>query len=227
MACESISIHAPRVGRDDDDGIMSYVREQFQSTRPVWGATKQKCKQSFPQGFQSTRPVWGATAEEEPVLSDPLFQSTRPVWGATRILELYGCTETPFQSTRPVWGATQLRCSNGRCQRHFNPRAPCGARRCSISRCRRRRNFNPRAPCGARPPRYFMREDGSVFQSTRPVWGATIGISVLGCFNFEISIHAPRVGRDPYGKVTFKLYIPFQSTRPVWGATIQNLGTSF
>ena len=33
--------------------------------------------------------------------------------------------------------------------------------------------FNPRAPCGARPRPLFIGDISSVFQSTRPVWGAT------------------------------------------------------
>ena len=34
-----ISIHAPRVGRDDVGGRQILHVFQFQSTRPVWGAT--------------------------------------------------------------------------------------------------------------------------------------------------------------------------------------------
>ena len=34
-----ISIHAPRMGRDDIRGAEAAHREKFQSTRPVWGAT--------------------------------------------------------------------------------------------------------------------------------------------------------------------------------------------
>ena len=81
---------------------------------------------------------------------------------------------------------------------------------------------------------------GCVFQSTRPVWGATpIGRATLA--SREISIHAPRMGRDkavvflaslydnfnpraPYGARPVGAYnsmfdFKFQSTRPVWGAT--------
>ena len=104
---------------------------------------------------------------------------------------------------------------------YFNPRAPCGARRCcdvtpatrdciSIHAPRVGRdhrnwyyisynyNFNPRAPCGARP--FFGQEMTAsfLFQSTRPVWGATLSVQGLGLFRC-ISIHAPRVGRDNHG----------------------------
>ena len=41
------------------------------------------------QQFQSTRPVWGATVlPQELVVRENRFQSTRPVWGATKILYL-------------------------------------------------------------------------------------------------------------------------------------------
>ena len=80
------------------------------------------------------------------------------------------------------------------------------------------RHFNPRAPCGARP--HDLTADGFtiLFQSTRPVRGATEAggnTLIMG----DISIHAPRAGRDNTiwrpGWYQFR----FQSTRPVRGAT--------
>ena len=57
-----------------------------------------------------------------------------------------------------------------------------------------------------------------LFQSTRPVWGATDrNVVTLSCV--PISIHAPRVGRDPFGISFTQKHMAFQSTRPVWGAT--------
>ena len=55
--------------------------------------------------------------------------------------------------------------------------------------------FNPRAPCGARPRDTLLPVAWSIFQSTRPVRGAT----------------SFRIGSDHRGS--------FQSTRPVRGAT--------
>ena len=82
------------------------------------------------------------------------------------------------------------------------------------SRCT---DFDPRARGGATDyaeQEHELRE----FQSTRPVWGATYyGTWMHMAVN--ISIHAPRVGRDVGRRLT-KIYIAgFQSTRPVWGAT--------
>ena len=56
-------------------------------------------------------------------------------------------------------------------------------------------NFNPRAPCGARRKGDGGRGCGDRFQSTRPVRGATPG-HPLRRSSHQISIHAPRAGRD-------------------------------
>ena len=79
----TVSIHAPRVGRDYHDVSQRGVYSTFQSTRPVWGATKKDPARAARMMFQSTRPVWGATREENKELWAEMFQSTRPVWGAT------------------------------------------------------------------------------------------------------------------------------------------------
>ena len=101
---------------------------------------------------------------------------------------------------------------------HFNPRAPCGARRAHLRNGYNQRYFNPRAPCGARLKIARALETTVEFQSTRPVWGATFEIwcEVTRTYQFQstrpvwgatgapdnispemdISIHAPRVGRD-------------------------------
>ena len=57
-----ISIHAPRVGRDVDNAEKGVADLGFQSTRPVWGATRVTDAATSTDIFQSTRPVWGATA---------------------------------------------------------------------------------------------------------------------------------------------------------------------
>ena len=60
---------------------------------------------------------------------------------------------------------------------------------------RRRNYFNPRAPCGARPFKQTTKMAWDKFQSTRPVRGATQLHRALADY-VDISIHAPRAGRD-------------------------------
>ena len=56
--------------------------------------------------------------------------------------------------------------------------------------------FNPRSPCGERHGDDCAALDGFQFQSTLPVWGATLVFRMTFRI-LAISIHAPRVGSDP------------------------------
>ena len=57
-----------------------------------------------------------------------------------------------------------------------------------------------------------------LFQSTRPVRGATRGFKSFDK-GYTISIHAPRAGRDALRRLSLQSKKEFQSTRPVRGAT--------
>ena len=58
-----ISIHAPHPGRDLARLVLDTDKEQFQSTRPIRGATyRPKTLFSVLKIFQSTRPIRGATS---------------------------------------------------------------------------------------------------------------------------------------------------------------------
>ncbi len=123
-----------------------------------------------------------------------------------------------FQSTRPARGATAGRGVFGFLTASFNPRAPRGARQ----HYKTEQHERPR------------------FQSTRPARGATV-VFVMSRKFPNVSIHAPRAGRDRSDRVPVRLprcFNPraprgarlnptsrkcnpdrFQSTRPARGAT--------
>ncbi|EGK58591.1 hypothetical protein HMPREF9081_1897 [Centipeda periodontii DSM 2778] len=100
--------------------------------------------------FQSTRPVRGATSAFSSAVIDRLFQSTRPVRGATHYKRRMKARAS-FQSTRPVRGATgQL--SRRRPPYRVSIHAPRAGRDTAAQRFALTVwGFNPRAPCGARP----------------------------------------------------------------------------
>ena len=77
-----------------------------------------------------------------------------------------------FQPTLPLRGATTS-CSTAQCGSCFNPRSPCGERRCSPSPPRGTARFNPRSPCGERRATEKKRENLGSFQPTLPLRGAT------------------------------------------------------
>ena len=60
---------------------------------------------------------------------------------------------------------------------------------------RRYQHFNPRAPCGARRNQRRRHAFTTLFQSTRPMRGATCVVRVCR-HTLHISIHAPHAGRD-------------------------------
>ena len=147
-----------------------------------------------------------------------------------------------FQSTRPARGATCAPTCTCRRLISFNPRAPHGARRPTLcasppAKC----GFNPRAPHGARPSFSSIDINSLPFQSTRPARGATL-VGAAALSGIDVSIHAPRTGRDgrwsgrsqqscrfnpraPHGARRPAACRPalrcrFQSTRPARGATL-------
>ena len=89
------------------------------------------------------------------------------------------CGYPQFQSTAPVWGpTTALKASQERVE-NFNPRPPCGGRPISFCRsCLLSPNFNPRPPCGGRQAGFVASVKPMGFQSTAPVWGPTVVVSV-------------------------------------------------
>ena len=85
------------------------------------------------------------------------------------------------------------------CQRLVSIHAPRAGRDTRLYQLKAEQDgFNPRAPCGARPESFEAAIVQAVFQSTRPVRGATFHL--CDNTNFPIvSIHAPHAGRDRIG----------------------------
>ena len=193
-----ISIHAPHTGRDKR-GLLSQVEAtEFQSTRPIRGATSAHSWQRY---------------------SAHLFQSTRPIRGATYCAEEYHHTESQFQSTRPIRGATNqflhagLEIAISIHAPHTGRDAEVGARHIS------RRYFNPRAPYGARPTRWCGTWTANGFQSTRPIRGATHTNADIA--EKLIRFQSTRPIRGATGRFVLGFFsTEFQSTRPIRGATI-------
>ena len=220
----------------------STIYRLFQSTRPVWGATRWTGWTRQCISFQSTRPVWGATACDIFYRTAGQDFNPRAPCGARLWAGVSNQIRRDISIHAPRVGRDVLCCS-GVCHPnlHFNPRAPCGARPRTVDRSPAPRYFNPRAPCGARrllcsraiPPRHFNPRApcgarravalnavwSSIFQSTRPVWGATIHKIRLSSFSAYFNPRAPCGARPAPGARKAGRARLFQSTRPVWGAT--------
>ena len=147
------------------------------------------------KAFQSTLPVWGATRRRGDAHGRGEISIHAPRVGSDSITRTRPRRLERFQSTLPVWGATIFKCHD------------CGRSTISIHAPRVGSddllatwvsgvcNFNPRSPCGERLRRSMVVICSGVFQSTLPVWGATVD-ECATAIAVGISIHAPRVGSD-------------------------------
>ena len=102
-----ISIHAPRVGRDPCQCNAHNAHNQFQSTRPVWGATTGRRTSCSTRRYFNPRAPCGARLHEVGKVSAAVKISIHaPRVGRDAVSDSLAELSNAFQSTRPVWGAT-------------------------------------------------------------------------------------------------------------------------
>ena len=126
----SISIHAPRVGSDLQTHVRFARSKVFQSTLPVWGATRTTAiTRMRPLNFNPRSPCGERPYGASGMRSRESNFNPRSPCGERLFGEKYFSIAQKFQSTLPVWGATSAIAETARSDRHFNPRSPCGERR--------------------------------------------------------------------------------------------------
>ena len=83
-------------------------------------------------------------------------------------------------------------------------------------------DFNPHSPCGERPLGTSSTEISiSGFQSTLPMWGATLSAATMRQSHWEFQSTLPMWGATRLIWQIRRSGI-FQSTLPMWGATAHN-----
>ena len=193
---------------------------QFQSTRPIRGATD-GFPGCIPRGLNfNPRAPYGARPTSTSRPTTRMYFNPRAPYGARlqdnkalmaaqpisihaphtgRDREYHHSREPRkrFQSTRPIRGATDAGREGLPRPNDFNPRAPYGARLIKHASYDGGEDFNPRAPYGAR-------------------------LAVVIDIHLAIANFNPRA---PYGarrfrwSYLFRVSLLFQSTRPIRGAT--------
>ena len=168
--------------------------------------------------FQSSRPVRGATIWLCPIVLHARYFNPRAPCGARHHICPSRTNTREFQSSRPVRGATLLDSPAALVFLYFNPRAPCGARQHRPGASSPLpADFNPRAPCGARRVRRRLCRYTAGFQSARPVRGATM---VVPARQQGIEFQSARPVRGATFALAYRAQCEkFQSARPVRGAT--------
>ena len=189
----------------------------FQSTLPVWGATRGGTRPGCSVGYFNPRSPCGERpgGAPGPVVPSAIsihaprvgsdLDGRGPAWqtgdfnprspcGERR--HGGGCLGSPGHfNPRSPCGERHLRDTVKTLIKNFNPRSPCGERLCTWIPTTFLSHFNPRSPCGERLSQTTDRHSDFTFQSTLPVWGATKEHPAYH-HDSQISIHAPRVGSD-------------------------------
>ena len=170
-----------------------------------------------PRAPCGARPLWALRRG-----AVELFQPTRPLRGATGA-EAGLPKPTVISTHAPLAGRDILIPFCYLAQRHFNPRAPCGARPRPPRCAPRRSHFNPRAPCGARPTYHIHAHSTQTFQPTRPLRGATKRVFGVHRDAIHFNPRAPCGARHKHYS-NHAVSDTFQPTRPLRGATCGAVG---
>ena len=147
-ACNGISIHSPRMGRDTGHKP-HFWPNIFQSTLPAWGETRWYPCTPTTSIFQSTLPAWGETKRSPPCPRPAEFQSTLPAWGETEKVMTWWLQGQNFNPLSPH-GERRHAVSYCTSHRDFNPLSPHGERLLRAAACKPRPDFNPLSPHGER-----------------------------------------------------------------------------
>ena len=164
---------------------------KFQSTLSLRRATRERSHRGRTSEFQSTLSLRRATlrghlpAKWHQISIHALLAES----DAVPPLEVTG--KLQFQSTLSLRRATQTHrnWASGSC--YFNPRSPCGERRCPGAvalRCTC--DFNPRSPCGERRPTTPWFHCGASNFNPRSPCGERPGLAFHAAQLAQISIHA-------------------------------------
>ena len=179
IVMDAISIHAPHAGRDQMDHHLCYWGDQFQSTRPMRGATLLR----HPAGQRGQISIHAPHA------------------GRDRWHRLWRLLASVFQSTRPMRGATPRggeESIGGEISIHA-PHAGRDLRQINLFYCNLL--FQSTRPMRGATGKSEFAAGLGLFQSTRPMRGATRPLEHRP-EHTEISIHAPHAGRDGKFAVT-------------------------
>ena len=150
-----ISIHAPRVGRDKASSSIAPEVSYFNPRAPCGARLRRFWPWLGKSTFQSTRPVWGATRIIPFTTRLAQFQSTRPVWGAT-VDQILRVRFSGISIHAPRVGRDGRKDQGGLSQ-WISIHAPRVGRDAPFpSGTGPSSDFNPRAPCGARQRRPIM-----------------------------------------------------------------------
>ena len=123
-----ISIHAPRAGRDNERVNLYSIAKKFQSTRPVRGATYHYAKYAGILWISIHAPRAGRDSGQDRSFGTVGISIHAPRAGRDPERPVAETSDEDISIHAPRAGRDLAAMLSCREQKHFNPRAPCGAR---------------------------------------------------------------------------------------------------
>ena len=149
-AISTISIHAPRVGSDCNVGPELHRYSNFNPRSPCGERPVQVPVDLSGSLFQSTLPVWGATRDALILGTDLSISIHAPRVGSDRSQRLFFYPLSDFNPRSPCGERPDLRYKPNRIS-GISIHAPrVGSDFCAQPSCMAALDFNPRSPCGER-----------------------------------------------------------------------------
>ena len=217
IAGAPISIHSPRMGRDDKRVSADFLRT-ISIHSPRMGRDGKAPRSARHRNISIHSPRMGRDIRILYVRQGVKDFNPLSPHGERLILPAQLLIHQQFQSTLPAWGETVLRCIGGIFQRNFNPLSPHGERRMSSTAKQTSFYFNPLSPHGERRHACYHPPAGRNFNPLSP-HGERHQSKSRKRYSMEISIHSPRMGRDLLMDSERQCFYLFQSTLPAWGET--------
>ena len=172
QAWDAISIHSPRMGRDETISSISPSGWDFNPLSP-----------------HGERPDMASVA------ATAAISIHSPRMGRDAALRRYSLHAVTFQSTLPAWGETDELKAAQEELKDFNPLSPHGERPTQACDTRNTIQFQSTLPAWGETTAILKPHAVTPFQSTLPAWGET-GAAPDLLAAVIISIHSPRMGRD-------------------------------
>ena len=172
-----ISIHAPRVGSDYRGHGAFRIGEHFNPRSPCG---ERRCRSGQPDRLVAISihaPRVGSDGNPVFFCQFPVDFNPRSPCGERQLYTSPFIWVKAISIHAPRVGSDSTIPTASGCPADFNPRSPCGERLRGEPEGPADCHFNPRSPCGERQRPVIPAFSTAAFQSTLPVWGATIAIA--------------------------------------------------
>ena len=190
-----ISTHAPLAGRDRGVVFIGDREFDISTHAPLAGRDTTEAAVKSVVCISTHAPLAGRDYSLLGEGCKYVISTHAPLAGRDHCVAVQRIFANKFQPTRPLRGATVSNATVRATRRHFNPRAPCGARPLAYGGLHRKQRISTHAPLAGRDTMAFARFGGLCISTHAPLAGRDNSEDFFIMTDF-ISTHAPLAGRD-------------------------------